>query len=239
MHHMHRVLPALILAIFFPLSLIAQVDEDFFETEIAENLVQNLENDGIELKGWIRDALQTIPRESFLPEYLQAFALQNRMLPIGNGRILLSPDTAVNILNQVEGSQNSLIIGQDSIYLAGLLGTYLDSITVIEYFDRETSLPVIEEMQQQDLVIVYGRGLESVRTDVRFDLIIVHAAVRNIPSRFLEQLNPGGVLICPLLGDFGNQILIRIELTEDYTFTVDSLGSCYFPELESLERIVP
>src|SRR5580765_5904179 len=92
----------------------------------------------IEARG-IRDsrvlaAMETVPREEFVPEHLRGRAYEDGPLPIGQGQTISQPLTVAFMAEalQLKGDERLLEIGTGSGYGAAILGRLAKEVHTVE-----------------------------------------------------------------------------------------------------------
>jgi len=180
------------------------------------------------------DALASIPRERFLPDYLRNLAYEDSSLPLGSGQALPSPSDLVRIAQALAlGPTDTLLLyGRDTGYTAALFSRLVATVSVIDLDPREST---------RDAQIYASLGITNITTSTStsesafariapFTKILVHGAVAVIPPPLLAQLAPGGRLVAPLADPSGFQMLVMVQTTSPAP-TIQSIGKCFFPEI--------
>lgn len=70
-------------------------------------------------------------------------------------------------------------------------------------------------MRLRNITTRAGDGSKGWKEVAPFDRIIVTAAAGEVPKALLEQLSIGGVMVVPVGEQGSEQILLRIQRTED------------------------
>lgn len=148
------------------------------------------------------DALQSVPREAFVPEEYQHAAYDNRPLPIGGGQTISQP-FIVAIMTQMldpKPSDTILEIGTGSGYQAAILASLVHHLYSIELdpvlADRATQ--TLAQLGIKNVTVRQGDGSDAWPEGGLFDGIIVTAAAEKIAQPLVQQLKVGGRLVIPL-----------------------------------------
>ena len=162
----------------------------------------------------ILSAIETIPRELFIPENLHAHAYENASLPIGYKQTISQP-YIVAVMTQVlelKKSHRVLEIGTGSGYQAAILSRLSRRVYTLE---RLRPLMVsaekrLKKLQISNITYRHGDGAKGWPEAAPFDRIIITCRVTEIPASLLDQLKEEGILIAPV-GPSGKEELVRVK----------------------------
>jgi protein-L-isoaspartate(D-aspartate) O-methyltransferase len=76
-----------------------------------------------------------------------------------------------------------------------------------------------------------GDGWQGWREQAPFQRIIVTAAATALPDRLIDQLGPGGIMVCPVGAESRTQRLIRVSRDEAGAVGEEDLGEVRFVPL--------
>lgn len=192
--------------------------EDTYQHKgLRRQLVNLLKEKGISDER-VLDAINAIPRHFFLDSAFDKIAYEDRAFPIGEGQTISQPYTVAyqTQLLQVKRSDKVLEIGTGSVYQATILAELGAWVFTIE---RQKKLYELHKKyyfrnKYLNLKFFYGDGFEGLPTFGPFDKIIITAAAPFIPTKLVEQLKPGGIMVLPV--DEGNsQRMLRITKTAE------------------------
>lgn len=166
----------------------------------------------------VLSAIESIPREVFVDARFRDQAYEDTALPIDSGQTISQP-TVVAWMTwalQVGERMKVLEIGTGSGYQAAILSKLCRRVYTIE---RHRDLlkqaeKRFEELRLRNVTSMAGDGSKGWPDVAPFDRIIVTAAAGEVPKNLLEQLAPGGVMVVPVGEQGGEQILLRIQRTE-------------------------
>lgn len=168
----------------------------------------------------ILNAIETIPREVFVPDTLTTHAYKNTSLPIGYEQTISQPFVVAKMTQElaVKKSHRILEIGTGSGYQTAILALLSRRVYTIE---RLRALLVTAEKRLKALQIanvsyLHGDGYKGWPKATPFDRIIITCRVDDVPPALIDQLKSGGILIAPV-GPSGGEHLVRIVKTDhDY-----------------------
>lgn len=208
-------------------------------------LIMHLRNKGI-TDTRVLSAMETVPREIFVPHAVQDQAWDDTALPIGRGQTISQP-LVVAIMTQalkVSDRDKVLEIGTGCGYQAAVLSKLCRRLYTIE---RHKPLLInaekrFEELRVRNITAIAGDGMKGWPKingidQAPFDKIMVTAAAREEPPQaLLDQLRVGGLMVIPV-GQNGDQILKLFKKEEDGVFTVKDMAPVRFvPLLPDIAR---
>jgi len=162
----------------------------------------------------ILSAIETVPRELFIPENLHAHAYENASLPIGYKQTISQPYIVAVMTQSLElkKTHRVLEIGTGSGYQAAILARLSRRVYTLE---RLRPLMVLAEkrlktLQISNITYRHGDGAKGWPEAAPFDRIIITCRVTEIPAALLDQLKEGGILIAPV-GPSGKEELVRVK----------------------------
>ncbi len=164
----------------------------------------------------VLSAMESIPREMFVPEAFHDKAYEDTALPIDSGQTISQPSVVawMSWALQVSDRMRVLEIGTGSGYQASILSRLARMVYTVER--HKDLLRVAEErfkmLGLNNIMTHAGDGSKGWKTAAPFDRIIVTAAAHSVPATLLEQLAEGGIMVIPV-GSDTEQILLRIEKT--------------------------
>lgn len=163
-------------------------------------------------------AIETLPREQFIPESLHNHAYENASLPIGHKQTISQPYIVALMTQSLElkKTHRVLEIGTGSGYQAAILSRLCRRVYTLE---RLRPLLVSAEkrlkaLQISNITYRHADGAKGWPEAAPFDRIIITCQVGKIPSILLDQLKIGGILIAPV-GPSGKEELVRVKREAD------------------------
>jgi protein-L-isoaspartate(D-aspartate) O-methyltransferase len=185
------------------------------------------------------EAIARVPRERFVPEYLEEFAYENTPLPIGEGQTISQPFIVAYMAEQAElsGDDRVLEVGAGSGYAAAVFAEIAKEVFTIERNEAlaESARDRLIELGYQRVHVRCGDGTKGWPEAAPFDAILVAAGGPEVPRSLCEQLAVGGRLLMPV-GPAGQlQKLVRIRRVADDRYEEEDLGDVIFVPLIGAE----
>ena len=181
-----------------------------FHTEKAQ-LIMTLRGQGIG-DSIVLSALESVPRELFVPQALRQHAYENASLPIALDQTISQPFVVARMTEalRLTGRERVLEIGCGSGYQAAIL-TYL--CRRVYSMERLKPLLVDAENRLRDLRISnislrHGDGVKGWPEAAPFDRIILTCGSAKIPDILLQQLKIDGIMVAPEGTDSAQQLVV-------------------------------
>ena len=181
-----------------------------FHTEKAQ-LIMTLRGQGIG-DATVLSALESVPRELFVPPALRQHAYENASLPIALDQTISQPYVVARMTEalRLTGRERVLEIGCGSGYQAAVL-TYL--CRRVYSMERLKPLLVDAENRLRDLRISnislrHGNGVKGWPEAAPFDRIILTCGSAKIPDILLQQLKIDGIMVAPEGTDSAQQLVV-------------------------------
>ena len=148
-------------------------------------------------------AMETVPRELFLPKGQRKRAYRDGAVRIGEGQTMSQPWIVACMaqLLELDGSETVLEVGTGSGYAAAVLSLLARQVVTIERVARlaESARGVLTELGYDNVEVRTGDGSLGVPDRAPFGGISVTAAARDEPPRALvDQLARGAALVGPV-----------------------------------------
>jgi len=165
----------------------------------------------------VLSAMETIPRERFVPPDAHAQAYEDVPLAIGFNQTISQPYIVAYMTEvlDVRDSHRVLEIGTGSAYQAAVLGQLAREVWTVEIVP-ELAAAATGQLRNLGLINVHvrlGDGYSGWPEQAPFDRIMVTAAPDEIPGPLIEQLAVGGRLVIPVGSQGGPQWMTVVEKT--------------------------
>ena len=170
-----------------------------FQPQKAQ-LIMTLRGMGI-LDSRVLAALESVPRELFVPPALRHHSYENSSLPIAYDQTISQPYVVARMTEALKlgGRELVLEIGCGSGYQSAILSHLCRRVYSME---RVRPLLVDAENRLRDLRISnisfrFGDGSKGWAEAAPFDRIILTCGCDKIPDILLQQLKIGGIMVAP------------------------------------------
>jgi protein-L-isoaspartate(D-aspartate) O-methyltransferase len=164
-------------------------------------------------------AIESVPRELFVPNESQPVAYSERALPIDCGQTISAP-VIVGLMTaalDVGDRDRILEIGTGSGYQAAVLARLVRRVYTMDRFRTlvETAESRWRTLRLANITSITGDGTKGWPEQAPFDGIVVTAAGDAVPDAVLRQVRVGGVIVMPIGPVDGVQKLTRLVRRED------------------------
>ena len=205
--------------------LLAEIERDLRDTSASTGVDR--------LSPAVRRALETVPRERFVPSTFAARAYENRPLPIGHGQTISQPFIVALMTELLDPKPTDLVleIGTGSGYQAAVLAACVRKVCSIE---------IVAPLAQQARTALDAAGVRNVETRVGdgylgwpdaapFNGIIVTAAPDHMPPALLAQLAAGGRMVLPVGALMDQELLLVRKEVDGRAVTRRTIGVRFVP----------
>lgn len=207
---------------------------------LRQQLVHQLKSKGIKDER-ILEAFMNIPRHYFLEKTFADWAYKDVAFPIDADQTISQPYTVAvqTSLLQIKHNDKVLEIGTGSGFQACVLAYIGAKVYTIErqkalYDKTEKFLHAIDFGNVRTL---FGDGYEGAPRFAPFDKILVTAGAVEIPTKLIDQLKPGGIMVIPL-GEESVQKMTKITKMEDGSLKKENFGNFKFvPFLKGVNNL--
>jgi protein-L-isoaspartate(D-aspartate) O-methyltransferase len=179
-------------------------------------------------------ALETVPREAFLPPELAEHAYEDRPLPIEAGQTISQPYIVALMTEALalRPDEDVLEIGTGSGYAAAVLSQVARRVFTVERHAElaELARARMAALGYSNVEVRCGDGTLGWIEHAPFAGIVVAAGGPDLPHTLLQQLALGGRLVMPV-GTSRAQNLVRVTRVGATEFRREDLGAVMFVPL--------
>jgi protein-L-isoaspartate(D-aspartate) O-methyltransferase len=160
----------------------------------------------------VLNAMDSVPRHSFVPSDRRDEAYGDAPLPIGWGQTISQPYIVALMteLLELDREDKVLEIGTGSGYHAAVLSRVAGKVFSIEIIDQlgRQAESTLDDLGYGNVRVRIGDGYKGWPEEAPFDAIILTAAPPTIPQPLLDQLRVGGRMVVPEGGSFVQDLLL-------------------------------
>jgi len=183
----------------------------------------------------VLNALNSIPREKFIPTELVEFAYRDSPLPIEASQTISQPYIVALMTAALKLKENDRVleVGTGSGYAAAVLAEISDDVYTVERHKilADTARERLLDLGYTNVQVLHGDGTLGWPEHAPFDAIIVAAGGPEVPKMLKQQLAIGGRLVIPVGTSLDTQKLIRIVRVSEDEYKEENLGSVRFVPL--------
>ena len=151
----------------------------------------------------ILNTFERVPRTTYLPGSLEAYAYEDWQLPIPCGQTIESPFVLAYVLEHlgVTTAMKVLEVGTGTGFGTALLARLCRRVYTVERMRElyEGAARRLHGERLSNVEIVHDDALGT-RVGAGFDRILVHGAIKTPPRVLLDQLAPGGRMLVTVDG---------------------------------------
>ena len=199
-------------------------------------LILKLRESGIS-NSEVLSALETIPREKFIPENYRNQAYENIALPIGENQTISQPYVVAKMteLLEVKNNHKVLEIGTGSGYQCAILSKLARRIYTIERIKNlhEKASKIFDELQLTNIVSKHEDGNNGWVEQIPFDRIIFTAATEYITDKIFSHIKDNGIIVCPIIRD-NKQVIIKYKRKKDKLTSEEFDDVLFVPNLKGM-----
>ena len=180
-------------------------------------LVDDLKADGIIVSREVEEAMLSVPRHLFVPNYIRHYAYQDTPLAVMRGQTISAPHMVAIMCELIKPRRGMRILevgagtGYQACVCARAIGDgVVHSVEIDPYIALYATVNIIHTGFSSMVKVHQGDGKLGLPKYAPFDAALVTAAASTIPQPLLDQLTMGGVMVIPLKED-GYQKLYVIE----------------------------
>ena len=189
----------------------------------------------------VLSAMETTPRDAFVPEVFRDRAFDNVSLPIEEGQAIGQPFLIAYMIQALElkPGLRVLEVGTGSGYPTAILSKLAKRVYTIERIEA-LARRAQERLRKLLLFNVdyrIGDGTRGWPGQAPFDRIVVWGAVSDVlPADLLAQLHVKGQMIIPVDRSGHGQVLVRTRRTAQGFQSTDLLPVKFVPMLEGVAK---
>ena len=178
----------------------------------------------------VLDVINEVPREIFTPDQYKNLAYADTRIPLGSFDdtpcTMANPIIDGRILQEMNIQEDDLIleIGTGSGYLTACLaklGRHVDTVDINEAFTEQAEKN-LQSLGINNVNLTTGDACKSWNQKRNYDVIVISAAMQNIPDSYKKLLKPNGRMFI-VTGEAPAMTAYRVTRTDENNWTVDEL----------------
>ena len=146
-------------------------------------------------------AMNTVPREMFVPAESRRLAYRDTALPVGGGRAINLPMVTGRLLTEayLEKGDRVLLIGAAGGYTAALLAQIVAEVVAVEQDPALATLARDALAGTPNVTLVEAPLTAGHAGGAPYDVLIVDGAVEHLPDALIAQVRTGGRVVTGLV----------------------------------------
>lgn len=194
------------------------------------------------LDAGILELIESMPREEFVPEHLRSIAYMEGHVPLACGQEMLSPLQEAHILQslKLKGGERLLEIGTGTGFLTALLAMQAAEVVSCEIHaelaEAAASNLARHGIGNAEIVQINAMDPDSTAAHASFkkpfDVIVIGAALREIPAHIKNLLNDNGTMLA-FIGEDPVLSLCKLQRSGN-SWETASIFETLLPNMEGL-----
>lgn len=167
-----------------------------FICDARQNMVDNQLRPNKVTRGPVLQRFMDVPREPFADVGSAAQAYMDNLLPIGQGRMMFAPMTLARMLQalNIKEDDNVLVTAGGTGYTSAIIAPLVKKVTLVE--DNNYLLDVAKsatiDLHLNNIEFVKAKPEEGFKKNASYNVIVIDAAVEEVPLALVDQLAEGG-----------------------------------------------
>lgn len=155
----------------------------------------------------ILEALETVPRETYVPEARRGVCYIDEDLSIGGGRYLMEPMVLARLLQEARIGKDDVVldVGCTTGYSCAVLAQLAATVVGVECDAAlaEQANRVLSEEGIDNAVVIQDPLGDGYPKQAPYNVIVLQGAVAEVPQTIRDQLADGGRLVAVIRKDEG------------------------------------
>jgi protein-L-isoaspartate(D-aspartate) O-methyltransferase len=167
-----------------------------------QNMLKCQLRDSYVIDSHIRESIDKIPREFFVPEMYISLAYSDTRLPLGHGQVMMTPTEEARILHAllIKPNDRILEVGTGTGYFTALLanaGAHVFSIDIFSDFIISAEKK-LKHVGIKNVSLLTADAVQGLEEKAPYDVIVITASMPLLPTYLIQQLVAGGNLFVVL-----------------------------------------
>ena len=199
-------------------------------------LILELRESGIS-NSKVLSAIETLPREKFIPENYRYQAYENIALSISDNQTISQPYVVAKMteLLELDNTHKVLEIGTGSGYQCAILSKLSRRVYTIERIKNlyDKSIKIFEELKLTNIVSRYDDGNNGWIEQIPFDRIIFTAATEKISNKIFSHIKDQGIIVCPITKK-DKQVIVKYQKINNELISQEFDDVLFVPNLTGI-----
>ncbi len=159
-------------------------------------------------------AMQTVPREKFVPEAYKDLAYANHPIPLSFDATISQPLVIAMMLQELQFNEGMhvLEIGSGSGYVVALLQHIVGEKGQVTGIEIASDLVEVSKTTLKVLklpsTIICADGSKGYKKNAPYDRILLSCSCETVPAALFDQLKDNGVLLAPVGNRLWQQLIL-------------------------------
>jgi protein-L-isoaspartate(D-aspartate) O-methyltransferase len=200
-----------------------------------KHLVEALKDQGYIQSTDVETAMDSVPREAFIPKKKESVAYVDKPLDIGSGQTISAPHMVAIMTEAMDLSigQKVLEIGTGSGYHAAVVASVIGNEGIVYSVERFPQLASNAQKRLKDagidnVTVVVSDGSKGLPEFAPYDRIYVTCSSPNVPDPLKQQVKENGKIVIPV-GRVLSDLQVLTKKKDKFSYV--SKGGCAFVPL--------
>ena len=182
------------------------------------------------------NAFKKVPRHRFIEPQVQAYAYEDRAMPIACDQTISQPFIVFWMSENLALNKDHRVleIGTGSGYQTAILAEIAKEVYTIEYYSVlfQEAYKILNNLGYKNIYFRNGDGYEGWKELFNFDSILVACRSDEVPPPLIDQLAEGGRMVIPIGLEY-RQILHTFVKRNGQLHSLNEIAVRFVPMLRS------
>lgn len=184
------------------------------------------------------EAIETVNRESFVPDERKGVAYIDKSIKVAEGRYMMEPLAFAKLLSEadIKPGELALDIATNTGYSSAVLSKLVDAVVAIEENGTLADIATknLADEDCDNVAVIKSSHTDGLAKQGPYDLIFINGMIDEVPKALLEQLKENGRILCVIEQDgFGRGSLVTYN---NKIMGIRNLFDTAAPKLSGFEK---